>query len=199
MGDVYARVLEQSTLKCAPVKSSNRISLPWRGYARLTGIHTYAHMHKDIGRHSLGGDESLRCVLWAVAPYSSFQKLPSRLNQSYHTLWRWKRPTLLSVGCKRGRRWPSYLGRARAHTHTQWELWLKEDKTNIWTFTWQLWTSTLLRRGLRPPWIHFIWLGEFLTCSAIFVLTPMKNVLKWMIDTTGQDGWLVSQYFFSQL
>lgn len=73
-------------------------------------------------------------------------------------------------------------------THSQWELWSKEDKTNIWVFAWQLWTLA----AVDP----FCLASEFLTCSAVFVLTPMKNVLKCVIDTTGQDGWLVSQYFF---
>lgn len=114
MGDLYARVLEPSTLKCAPVKSSNRISLPWRGYARLQHTHMYSHIHKDIGRHSLGGDESLRCVLFGLwHPTAHFRSCCQ--GSTRVITQRWKRPTLLSVGRKRGRTWPSSLSR----THTQ--------------------------------------------------------------------------------
>lgn len=116
MGDLYARVLEPSTLKCAPVKSSNHISLPWRGYARLTRTHTYSHTHKNIGRRSLDGDESLRSVFFGLWHPPAHFRSCCQGSTRVITLWRWKRPTLLSVGCKRGRMWPSSLGRTQTQS-----------------------------------------------------------------------------------
>lgn len=156
MGDLYARMLELSTLKCAPVKSSNRISLPWRGCASLTHTHTYSRMLKDTGIRSLDGDESLRCVfsgMWhPTAHFRGFCQGSTRL-------WRWKRPTMLSVERVGGRMWPSSLGRTLWSVVTAVVKGAKtqEDKTQTsGFFVWQLWISVLFYKGGHgQPWFHF--------------------------------------------
>lgn len=144
MGDLYARMLKRSTLKCALVKSSNLISLPWRGCASLTHTHvlTHAQRHWDV-------DESLRCVfsgLWH----------PTAHFRSSTRLWRWKCPTMLSVRRVGGRMWRPFLGRTHTQSVKAVVKHTRGQNTNIWMFMWQLWISVFFYKGGQSqPWFHF--------------------------------------------
>jgi len=140
MGDLYARrVLEPSTLKCAPVKSSNHMSLPWRSYTRLTRTHAYTHAQRRCQTQSWWRWVSEECVLWAAATYSSFQKLLSGLNQSHHTLTLETTHAAALCRMKKGQNVTFF---SRQDTHTAREIFGQkgknkggQDKTNIWMFT----------------------------------------------------------------
>lgn len=172
--------------------------------ARLRQSNTHTHVLTHAQRHwhtqSRWRWVSEVCVLWDVAPYGSFQRLLSGLNQ---TLTLETPYDALSRTC--GGQNVTFLSRQDTvvcgHSCGQRGKNTRGQNTNIWIFcVAAVNLCALLQRGSRPTLVPF-WLakGVFdLICSFSTDTSEKCSYLSaWLILGMGQeDGWIVSQYFF---